>query len=139
MATNHKNWKPLDKELFKKPYQINEGDIISLNVTEYRTPQGQIVKYYNTTLKTLYNGKILDVNKEIKFTKGTDLKPKTKIRIKKMYEMCRFQNYIPVWYLYIKDYEVVEEYNNDGTEALFDYQEQLENNRKEINLNDLIN
>ncbi len=130
----------LEDKSEKKPYRINEGDIIEVRIVElhkgdysYKMASTPIIKYLE--------GKNREIRKEIKFKTGEidKIKDGTKIRVKKMFEDVRLYKNIPIWQLVILDYDIVEEPDYDTKEALFNYQQSMQENKATMDLNDIVN
>lgn len=122
----------MDETKEKKPYKLNMGDII----TVYREDvewKGKKLRFF----KTYYNLGNEKYFKTLYFKKGIadELENNTKIRILDFFETARhIDKFRDEWNIMILDYEVVEMLSN----AVDEYEKQIENSDYEINDEDIL-
>lgn len=122
----------------KNVYLINIGDIVTIERKDY-VKDGKEYAFYNIPLKKWYMGKERIIRREIKFPREIgDLKDGTKIKILSMFEDVRLYKNIPVWGYMINKYEIVEEPDLNEQSAVLDYQQQLEENKNEMDFSNII-
>ena len=120
-------------------YKIQCGRVHYIRRKDYEYDGKTITNYFIPVLKKTNNA-TLNYNKKVRFKTGVELKDNTQILILNMFEDVMKNNkdpYNPVWHLMITDFEVVEE-PDDTTDAIMDYQNNIETNYEEKGNDDLI-
>ena len=122
----------------KNVYLINIGDIVTIERKDFEK-DGKKYAFYNIPLKKWYMGKERIIRREVKFPREIgDIKDGTKIKILSMFEDVRIYKNIPIWSYMINEYEIVEEPDLNEQTAVLDYQQQLEENKNEMDFSNII-
>lgn len=122
----------------KNVYLINIGDIVTLDRRDY-VKNGKQYSFYYVPIEKWYEGKTRTFYREVKFPKElSNIKNGTKIRILSMFEDVRLYKNVPVWSYFINEYEIVEEEDLNEQSAVLDYQQQLEENKNDMDFNNII-
>lgn len=123
----------------KSPYKINIGDEVKVHRFDYQKEKVVIPLYWVTILKKEFGRKTF-YRKMLKFRKDVSIKDGTIIRINDMFEDAMVNSkdkYNAVWCLFILDFDIVEE-PDEETKAMIDYQQNISENKENSIYDDLI-
>lgn len=112
----------IEEQQYKRHYKIEPGDIFYVkrrDINGYTFYKIAICKKKQDDTKEYFD-------KNIAFKKGTDIADGTKIRILDFFEDVRENKndkYNPIWSIFITDFEIIEESNED---ALSEFNQKIE-------------
>lgn len=115
----------------KRHYKVEAGDVVTVKRQDY----GQYTFYKVSLQQKMYDGTKKYFDKNIAFAKGVDIPDKTQIRIKDFFETIRENPkdaYNPIFGLFIKEYEVVEESKADALNEFNDMMSEIEVKEEEV-------
>lgn len=111
-----------------RPYKINIGDTIQVHRQDVITAQNKHYVFYSTKCKkTEVSGRVGYYKKGLAFKKNVDLKDKTWIKIRNMFEDARVNTkdrYEPIWFLFITDFDIISEQETEDN-VIEAYQDSL--------------